>query len=285
MNNSQVFTRTLLVCLVALLASGCGSLVKRQTDSLSDAILNSEDIETVRQGSPTFLILADGLIYQSPENEGLLLSGAKLYGAYGSMFAEDPKQKKLMADKALDYALRGACSYDSELCDMRKLSIREFQSLLQDFDDEDDVEVFYTVATNWLNWIQTNSADWNAVAELPRPRILLEHILVIEEDYDGGSAHLYMGAIDGLLPAAMGGKPEQARKHFERAIELSEGKNLMAKVFYAESYAKPMFNRELYNRLLTEVIMADTQASGLVLSNTIAQQQALQLLSEEADYF
>lgn len=285
MNNPQVLSRILLTCLLALLASGCGSLVKRQTDSLSEAILNSEDIETIRQGSPTFLILADGLIYQSPENEGLLLSGAKLYGAYGSMFAEDPKQKKLMADKALDYALRGACSYDSDLCGMRKLPIREFQVLLEDFDDEDDVEVFYTLATNWLNWIQTNSADWNAVAELPRPRILLEHILVIEEDYDGGSAHLYMGAIDGLLPAAMGGKPEQARKHFERAIELSEGKNLMAKVFYAESYAKPTFNRELYNRLLTEVIRADKHAPGLVLSNTIAQQQALQLLSEEADYF
>jgi hypothetical protein len=285
MKKPRILIKILLLSLLAMIATGCGSLVKRQTDSLSEAILNSEDILTIQQGTPTFLILVDGLIYQSPENEGLLLSGAKLYGAYSSMFAEDPLQKKLMADKALDYALRGACSYDDELCDLRTLSTREFKELLIDFDDEDDIAVFYILATNWLNWIQTNSADWNAVAELPRPRILLEHILATDETYDGGSAHLYMGAIDGLLPAAMGGKPEQARKHFERAIELSDGKNLMAKVFYAESYAKPMFNRELYNRLLTEVIMADTQAPGLVLSNTLAQQQALQLLAEEADYF
>jgi hypothetical protein len=83
----------------------------------------------------------------------------------------------------------------------------------------------------------------------------------------------------------MGGKPELAQQHFLRAIELSEGKNLIAKVFYAESYAKPAFDRELYNRLLTEVIMADPQAPGLVLSNTLAQEKALQLLAEEADYF
>jgi hypothetical protein len=285
MKKPRIVIKILLLSLLALIATGCGSLVKRQTDSLSEAILNSEDVTTIKQGSPTFLILADGLIYQSPDNEGLLLSGAKLYGAYGSMFAEGPQQKKLMADKALDYALRGACSYDSDLCGLKQMPIAQFKAELEDFDDDDDVEVLFTLATNWLNWIQTNSADWNAVAELPRPRILLEHILDVEEDYDRGSAHLYMGAIDGLLPAAMGGKPEQARKHFERAIELSEGQNLMAKVFYAESYAKPMFNRELYNRLLTEVVMANKQAPGLVLSNTIAQQQALQLLAEEADYF
>lgn len=285
MNIPRLPSRALLVVLLAILTTACGSIVKRQTDSLSDAILNSEDVTTIKQGSPTFLILADGLIYQSPENDSLLLSGAKLYGAYGSMFAEDPKQKKLMADKALDYALRGACSYDDELCELRRMPIADFKAVLVDFDDEDDIAVFYTLATNWLNWIQTNSADWNAVAELPRPRILLEHILLTDESYDGGSAHLYMGAIDGLLPAAMGGKPELARKHFERAIELSDGKNLMAKVFYAESYAKPMFDRELYNRLLTEVIRAENKATGLTLSNTIAQEQALQLLAEEADYF
>ncbi len=285
MNNHLLLQRVLLISLLLSLVAGCGSLVKRQTDSLSEAILNSDDLLTIQQGTPTFLILADGLIYQSPDNEDMLLAGAKLYGAYGSMFAEDPIQKKLMAAKALDYALRGSCNYDDELCDLKTLPIRKFQVRLQDFDDEEDIEVLFILASNWLNWIQTNSADWNAVAELPRPRILLEHILSVEEDYDRGSAHLYMGAIDGLLPAAMGGKPELAKKHFERAIELSEGQNLMAKVFYAESYAKPMFDRELYNRLLTEVIRADKQAPNLVLSNTIAQQQALQLLAEEADYF
>lgn len=285
MKLSRITLTLLFASLVALFTTGCGSLIKRQTDSLSDAILNSDDVLTIQQGTPTFLILADGLIYQNPDSESLLLSGAKLYGAYGSLFAEDPIQRKLMAAKALDYALRGACSYDDEFCELRTLPIAEFKQRLTEFDDEDEVAMFYTLATNWLNWIQTNSSDWNAVAELPRPRIILEHILSVDETYDDGSAHLYLGAIDSLLPAGMGGKPEEARKHFERAIELSQGKNLMAKVVYAESYAKPLFDRELYNSLLTEVIRADKQVPGLVLTNTIAQDKALQLLAEEADYF
>ena len=131
MKNPQIVIKILLLSLLVLITTACGSLVKRQTDSLSEAILNSEDITTIAQGSPTFLILADGLIYQSPDNEGLLLSGAKLYGAYGSMFAEDPRQKKLMADKALDYALRGACSYDSDLCGLTQAPIAQFKEQLQ----------------------------------------------------------------------------------------------------------------------------------------------------------
>ncbi|MEH6571111.1 MAG: TRAP transporter TatT component family protein [Halioglobus sp.] len=285
MNPTAIFARTTLFIWFALTLGGCGSLIKSQTDSLSDAILNSEDTLTIQQGSPTFLILADGLISKSPDSEGMLLSGAKLYGAYGSMFAQTPTQKKLMADKALDYAIRGVCAHDDTFCDLRTLHIREFEARIDEFDDEDEVAMFYTLATNWLGWIQTNSADWNAIAELPRPRIILEHILSIDESYDGGSAHLYAGAMDSLLPAAMGGKPEKARQHFERAIELSEGKNLMAKVVYAQTYAKLMFDQELYHRLLTEVIQADNKVPGLVLANTIAQEQALDLLAEEADYF
>ena len=151
MKKPRILIKILLLSLLALIATGCGSLVKRQTDSLSEAILNSEDVITIAQGSPTFLILADGLIYQSPDNEGLLLSGAKLYGAYGSMFAENPQQKKLLADKALDYALRGACSYDSDLCALKQMPIAKFKVQLEDIDDEEDVDVLFTLATNWLN--------------------------------------------------------------------------------------------------------------------------------------
>jgi hypothetical protein len=94
-----------------------------------------------------------------------------------------------------------------------------------------------------------------------------------------------MGILKTLLPPALGGKPEEARAHFEKAIEMSDGKDLSAKVEYARGYAKLLYERELHDRLLTEVLDADPHWNGLTLMNVIAQQDAVALLEEADDYF
>ena len=73
--------------------------------------------------------------------------------------------------------------------------------------------------------------------------------------------------------------------HFEKAIALSEGKFLMAKVVYAEQYAKLVFDKRLHDRLLNEVITADPRADGMTLTNRIAQERAVILLADGDDYF
>ena len=87
------------------------------------------------------------------------------------------------------------------------------------------------------------------------------------------------------MPPGLGGKPEIGRAHFERAIELSNAQNLLAKVFFAESYARLVFDRELHDRLLNEVLASETRVAGLTLMNTVAQQQARELLGSADEYF
>ena len=77
----------------------------------------------------------------------------------------------------------------------------------------------------------------------------------------------------------------QVHACFERAVELSGGRNLMAKVLFAEYYARLVFDRPLHDRLLEEVVAADPEEPGLTLSNTLAQEQARQLLDDADDYF
>jgi hypothetical protein len=91
--------------------------------------------------------------------------------------------------------------------------------------------------------------------------------------------------LESLSPAAAGGRPEAARAYFERALQMSGGRNLMAKVLYAERYARAQFDRELHDRLLKEVLAADPQEPGLTLTNTLAQQRATQLLAGADQYF
>ena len=59
----------------------------------------------------------------------------------------------------------------------------------------------------------------------------------------------------------------------------------MIKVVYAKLYAKMMFDRPLFDRLLNEVLEADPNIDGYTLVNTYARQQAGKLLDEADDYF
>ena len=59
----------------------------------------------------------------------------------------------------------------------------------------------------------------------------------------------------------------------------------MAKVVYAEQYAKLVFDQTLHDTLLTSVLAADPVEPNLTLINTLAQERAKQLMMESNDYF
>ena len=69
------------------------------------------------------------------------------------------------------------------------------------------------------------------------------------------------------------------------AIALSGGRDLGAKVEFAKGYAKMMYDRDLYDRLVSEVLDASPYAEGFTLMNVLAQKEAVQLRAEEDDYF
>ena len=143
----------------------------------------------------------------------------------------------------------------------------------------------YSYAVGWLANLQATSSDWTAVAELPWVQAVLERTLELDETYEHGAVHGYLGILDSLRPPALGGKPDIARRHFERAIELSEGRDLSIKVEYARRYARLVFDQELHDRLLTEVLNTPVEAPGFTLFNVLAKQEAQTLLATSKEYF
>ena len=97
--------------------------------------------------------------------------------------------------------------------------------------------------------------------------------------------HGYLGILNALRPPALGGRPEVAREHFERAIVLSGGRDLSIKVEYARRYARLVFDQELHDRLLNEVLAAPVEAPGYTLFNVLAKQEAAALLATSKEYF
>lgn len=277
----------LLLAALTLLG-GCASMVNKPVanfaDNLSAAVYNNPDIESVRQAMPTFLILVDGMIENSPDSAVMLRTGASLYDAYAGVLVVEPVRKKILSERSLAYARRAMCAHEKRACDWDDLDFNGFESEVAELKGK-DLPYAYTLAVSWLNWMRVNSDDWNAVADLPRVKALMLKIEDMDPAYDDGMLQLYLGGIATLLPPGLGGKPEEGRMHFEKAIEISEGRNLMAPVLFAEMYARLVFDQELHHRLLTEVLAADPNVDGYVLVNTVAQQQAAVLLASEAEYF
>jgi hypothetical protein len=95
----------------------------------------------------------------------------------------------------------------------------------------------------------------------------------------------YLGILNTIRPPALGGDFEAGQAHFERALELSGGRDLGIKVDYARYYARPLYDRELHDRLLREVLEAEPVQRGYTLFNTLAQEEAEEFLAGADDYF
>ncbi len=277
--------RSLYLGLLLIGLAGCAAMAARGlAESLSRAIVNHDDPATVQAGAPAYLLLLDGFIDESPDDPDLLIAGARLNGVYATVFVEDPERARHLSGKARAYAGRALCLRHPPMCAQDRRHFDELAPLLAAM-TEADVPALYTYATVWAGWIQTRSGDWDAIADLPRVEAMLERVVALDEGYDRGQAHLYLGVMRTLLPPALGGRPGEGRAHFERAIALSEGRNLMAKVEFARRYARLVFDQAMHDRLLREVLAADPREPGLTLSNTLARRQARQLLATSKDYF
>jgi len=268
--------------LVTLFLNGCSfSSFGR---NLGTAILEQNDPEIVAQGVPTLLLTLDALRQEAPEDSELLLAASRLNALYASRFTETPARTKLLADKSLILAEKALCLEESGACGLRYLPFESYRQRVASLDDDLDPHLF-TVSLAWLISIRANRSDWQALAELPKVEILLEQILTHDNRYGEGDVHLYLGILKSLRPAALGGDPESGRQHFEEAIRISGDVNLTAKVEFARTYARLMYNRKLHDRLLKEVIRAPLEAKGRTLMNTFAKREAQELLASAEDYF
>lgn len=274
-----------ILVLAAPLLGGCASMIAGSAaETLSAAILNQNDPQIVADGAPAYLLLMDGFIQQSPESTDLLVAGAQLFSAYGALFVEDEERAVAMTAKARSYGERALCIAHEPACDFSALSFDGYQDALARVNGR-DIGPLYAYAVGWLANLQAASSEWSTVADLPRVEAALERIRELDDTYEGGAVHVYLGILNSLRPPALGGKPEVARAHFERAIELSSGQDLSAKVEFARNYARLTYDQELHDRLLNEVLEARADVPNRTLFNVLAKRQAQDLLESGEDYF
>ena len=278
--------RAALAMLAALALGGCASVVNRASqrlaDSLTAGVLDQDDVELARDGIPSWLLLVDGVIHGDPQNTGALLAGSRLYGAYAGGFVDDPLRAQRLSARSFDYAKRATCITIAPLCKQIDAPFEPFAAAVA---KARDPAVLYTLASAWAGWIQANSSDWKAIADIPKVQTLLERVVAIAPAHAQGEPYMILGVLATLRPASLGGKPEEGKADFEQALALSGGNNQMVRVLYAQHFARLVFDQALHDKLLNEVLAADPHAPGLTLINVLAQQRARKLLESGKDYF
>lgn len=272
-----------------LTSTSCSYLTSSATDdfgrNLKTAMLNHNDPQTVVEAIPAYLMLQESLLVNDPDNEDLLFSTANLYSSYNTLAGDlNITRKQRLSQKSLNLALRGVCIHKQNFCQLNEKKFDNFTQII-DQSDSNDLGALYGLGASWTNWIQSNRSDWNAIAQLAQVKYLMNHVINVKDSYKKGEAYLYLGVMESVVPPALGGKPNVAKHHFEKALQLSSNKNLMVYVLYAKHYARMMFKRELHDKLLNTVINTQADQQGFTLSNTLAQQQAKKLLQSANDYF
>ncbi len=283
---TSILGHVLLAALVLLSSSSCTTLVVNPLlDPLTLSLQKQTDLELLEDGAPSLLLLLDGLIASDPDNVHLLMTATKAYGAYASILYEDGKTERAvnMSVKARDYGinlinqLRGLESLNGRTLGEIKTALAKIRP--------DQVGYLFWGAYGWATWIQHMEGAAAAMADLPIVELIMLRVVELDDSYYYGGAHIFLGAYYGSRPQIFGGKPEASRKHFERALKISKRQFLPTQVAYAQTYARMMFDRELYTSLLTEVLEQPLKDSDTASSNTLAKLMAEKLLAQVDDFF
>jgi tetratricopeptide (TPR) repeat protein len=265
MNKIRIFIISILLFFIVTTCS-----IKRITidstglfmDDISDAFFEEGDITFAEQAIPANLKLLEGLIKGSAyENDELLLKGCKMFGMYAMGFLEDTstdkkiekknlKRASVFYEKAKDYGLM-IFKKKSDFKQALEGTIDDFIKIMPAF-NEKDVELLFWTAFAWGSYINLNRTSPYAVADLPKVKIMMERVVELNDKYFYGLPHLFM-IVYYSMPEMFGGNLEKARQEYDKILEISEDRFILADFFMAKYYAVQKQDREFFVKLMDKI--------------------------------
>lgn len=282
----SAFARTAILALLLLLSGCTRLLVEPMLEPLERSLAGQHDLDLLYDGTPALLLIMDGLVETAPTDTKILTSAIRAHAGFAMLLLEQQNHARASrhAERARNLAIK-LIANDGRLPDFGTMDPALLASRLTAFSKE-DVPFLYWTAFGLTLQLRTQPDSPRALALLPRIVLLMDRVLTLDETYEYGGAHLFFGYYYGIRPPMLGGDPEKSRSHFEQALELTDRKYLPTLVLYAESYARQIFDPDLYTALLTEVLAhQDFDDRKLAAVNALAHRQATRLLAEKDTFF
>jgi tetratricopeptide (TPR) repeat protein len=310
LNRSSIHSFILITTLL-LVATACdmGKFTVNTTSKVlvraQPSIKQEADYELAARAIPATLKTVEGFHVVNPDNESLTRILAEGYCQYATGFVEDEwevaeldkrfDEAEYHAQRATRMYLR-CMGYGLELLggDWSKAlagDVPSFQAKVAGLDADARDGMLWT-AIGLAGAINQNKDDISMVAHLPKARALLERVVQLDDaegDRDPATRalpHIAIASMAVALSKALGGDPKLADRHFKRAMELTQNKFLLVKVFYARRYAVAVQDREAFHKSLVEVLETDPAIwPDQRLANEIAHRKARRYLKKEKEWF
>ena len=294
----------LVFVLGAALVSGACSLRSMAVNAIVPTLANpdvyrsEEDPELVRDALPFLLKTIESILDTSPRQNQALVFACTGFTLYSNAFIQvdaelaewnDDYERSLrerdrawrLYVRARDYCLRSLeLKYDGIAEQLQQDPVTAVG-----LTEVEDVEVLYLLSAAWGLAISNALDRPELVADLPAVRALLARALELDEEYDRGSLHSALITLE-ALPEYLGGSPERAREHFDRAVELSDGLDAAPFVTFASGVSVAAENSAEFRRLLEQALAIDPdEDTSLRLLNLVNQKRAQALLDHIDDLF
>jgi len=288
---------------LALAFTGCSIrsiAVHTLADSLAaggDVWASDEDPELVRDALPFALKTYETLLAEAPDHRGLLLATCSGFTQYSSAFVagealyleeSDWEAAERLEQRAVRLFLRGRDYCLRALEDLSPGITRRLQLEPDGAADEVGVEalpLLFWAGASWGSAISAALDRPEMVVDAPAVRALMARALELDESWESGALHEAMISLESL-PEVMGGSPQRARQHFERAVELSQGRSAGPYLALATGLAVSEGDRQAFESLLGKALEIDPEARpNARLATILAQRRARWLLQRTDEYF
>jgi len=291
------------LCVLALGLSGCSikmMAINKLGDALSEgtsSFATDDDPELIAGATPFALKTIESLIEQSPKHRGLLTAAASGFTQYAYAFvqmeagyteaqdldratAQRERAKKLYL-RARDYGLR---SFEVEFPGFRERFKTDPVTALAKTTKKHVPQLYYTAAA-WAAAFAIDKTDSSLSVDQVFFEALMQRAIALDEPWELGSLHDFFITWEGGR-SSIGGSIEKARRHFDRALALSNGQRASPYVTWAEVMSVSAQNKKEFQELLNKALEIDVnKAPAQRLANIIAQKRARWLLSRTDELF
>lgn len=286
------------VALVVTL-SGCSLISNKATKMVADTLsaggtsmTSDNDPELVRDAVPFGLKTYESLLESIPRHVPLLratCSGFTSY-AYGYLATDadvvrhtNREAARAIDERALKMYLR-AYGYCARALEERFKG--STQGLLIDPVNavrkakKEDVELLYWSAASW-GLAMALSPDTLAI-DFPAVRALAERGLALDPGWWNGALHELMITLNGQ--ELLGGSQDEARRHFDRAVELQKGLSPGPYFSLAMAVSVPRQDRAEFEKLMNAALAVDPDANPAERLTTMLLQRRARALLDQIDY-
>jgi hypothetical protein len=261
------------------------------------------DYESAGYAAPSGIMQLEGLHTISPDNDGLSMTLAMAYMAYTYGWVMDAREVAdlngdfdladhhrqrgyLMYTRAKDLMMRVATSRDDRIAKVLQSDPKTLRAHLKKNwnDPEDDIPVLFWLMMTWNSSIN-NDTGMDSLVDLPIIRALAEHIAAVDPAYEDAGALVFLGGFECSIPEQVGGNPKKGKEYFERALVMTQRRNHIHLLNYAQMCGVAAQDRALYVSLLREILEAPDQGSLHRLSNKVARRRAARALGRVDELF